>query len=392
MRAGTVRTRDWMRFVRMEGVIGHADEPEDNGKGTEMMGKRMWLVVGLLAVLALAIAGCGQQITAEEIVQHVQETVANTQDAHAVISASLSAQGIDLSATAEVWEKSPTKLRAEVLESSQAEYDGAVLVTDGEQAWYYSPDRNVVMVGPMDKIETPLPQQMIGEMQDIIQAVLDASDVELDGEETVAGRSAYKLILTPREASEGEEAMVLPGNGTTTLWVDKDQWFVLKATYEAGSLGQGTMEVQSFELNPGLADDLFIFEPPEGATVVDVASQAPVPLTLEEARAQADFLLVPAYVPQGATLVEVFKMGGSFILRYDHSPDVAFTVVQGSEPAGPPVGGQSQGITVRGQSAAVVTDEAGGNTFLYWIEDGIFMTVAGHLPLDEAVQVAESLQ
>jgi len=358
-----------------------------------MMGKRMWLAVGLLAVLALAIAGCGQRITAEEIVQHMQETVDNTQDAHAVISASVNAQGIDLSATAEVWEKSPTKLRAEVLESSQAEYDGAVLVTDGEQAWYYSPDRNTVMVGPMDEIDTPLPQQMIGEMQDMIQAVLDASDVELDGEETVAGHAAYKLILTPREAGEGEEATVLPGNGTATLWVDKEQWFVLKATYEAGSLGQGTMEVQSFQLNPGLSDDLFTFDVPEGATVVNVESQQPTPLTLEEAREQANFeLLAPSYVPQGATLVEVYKVGGAIILRYDHSPDVAFTVVQGGDPASPPLGGKVEQATVRGQVATVVSDQTGENTFVYWIEDGVFFTVAGHLSLEDALQVAESLE
>jgi outer membrane lipoprotein-sorting protein len=358
-----------------------------------MMKKGTWLAVGLLAALALLLAGCGQRITAEEIVAHVQETVANTQDAHAVVSASVNAQGIEMSATAEVWEKSPSKLRAEVLDSSQAEYDGTVLVTDGRQAWYYNPAQNTVMAGPVDEVETPLPQQMIGEMQDLIQAVLDASNVELAGEETVAGHEAYKLILTPKEGEGDEEATIFPGNGTATLWVDKEQWFVLKATYEAGSFGQGSMEVQSFELNPGLSDDLFTFDVPEGATVVDVESQQPVPLTLEEARAQAEFpLLVPAYVPGRATLVEVFKTGGSIILRYDHSPDVSFALVQGPDPSAPPVGGDAQQLTIRGQAATAVTDETGGNTFLYWIEDGLFFTIAGHLPLDEAIQVAESLQ
>jgi len=232
-------------------------------------------------------------------------------------------------------------------------------------------------------------------MQDVIQAVLDASDVELDGEETVAGHAAYKLILTPREATEGEQATVLPGNGTATLWVDKEQWFVLKATYEAGSLGQGTMEVQSFELNPGLSDDLFTFDVPEGATVVDAEAQLQhaMPLTLEEARQQVDFeLLVPASVPGRATLVEVYKVGGSIILRYDHSPDVSFTVVEGADPAAPPPNGQVQQALIRGQAATVVTDETGGNTFVYWLEDGVFFTIAGHLSLDDALQVAESLQ
>jgi outer membrane lipoprotein-sorting protein len=364
-----------------------------HGKEGTMMRNRRLVVLGLLVALVPLLAGCGQRITAQEIVDRVQETVTNTQDAHAVVSASLNAQGIEMSATAEVWEKSPNKLRAMVLETSQAEFEDTVLVTDGQQAWYYDPSQNRVLVGPVGEIETPLPQQLIGEMQEMIQVVLDTSEVELAGEEAVAGNAAYKLILTPKEGEDGQEPAAFPGNGTVTLWVDKEQWFVLKATYEAGSLGQGSLEVRSFELNPGLSDEMFTFDAPQGATVIDVESQQPMALTLEEARAQAEFpLLVPTYLPRGATLVEVFKVGGSIILRYDHSPDVSFTVVQGPEPMGPPSGGQAEPLTLRGQSATAVSDEAGGNSFLYWLEDGLMMSVGGHLPLDEAIQVAESLQ
>jgi hypothetical protein len=212
----------------------------------------------------------------------------------------------------------------------------------------------------------------------------------LDGEEQVAGRQAYKLVASPKEES-GEE--LFPGNGTATLWVDKEQWIVLKATYEASTFGQGTMEVQSFELNPGLPDSLFAFEIPEGTTVVDVEAQRPVPVTLDEARAQVDYrLLVPGYVPQGATLIEVFKAGDSIVLRYNHSTKVSFTIIQGPELSGPPPVGQSQDLMVRGQSATAITDEASGNTFLYWTGDGVTVTVAGHISLDEALKVAEALQ
>ena len=85
-------------------------------------------------------------------------------------------------------------------------------------------------------------------------------------------------------------------------------------------------------------------------------------------------------------------MGDAVVLRYNHSTQVSFTIIQGPELSGPPPVGQSQDITVRGQSATVITDEAGGNTFLYWIEDGVTVTVAGHISLDDALEVAESLQ
>jgi hypothetical protein len=163
--------------------------------------------------------------------------------------------------------------------------------------------------------------------------------------------------------------------------------------YEAASLGQGTMEVQSYELNSGVPDDRFRFQVPEGAKVVNAEAQKPLPLTLDEARAQAGFtLLVPDYVPEGATLIEVYKLGDAIIQRYDHSQAVAFTVVQGQTVPDLPALGEGQGVTVRGQSATAVTDPSGGNTLLYWTENGVTVTVAGHISLEEAMKVAESLK
>jgi outer membrane lipoprotein-sorting protein len=291
---------------------------------------------------------------------------------------------------AEVWEKSPNKVRAEILEASEDRFVGTVLVSDGQQAWYYEPARNQVMVGAPEGMETPLPQEMLAQLQDAIQQVLDVSDVELLDKETLAGRQAYKLLLTPKEDAEQQ---VLPGNGEVTIWVDQEQWFILKATYEGGAFGQGGMEVLGFELNPGLDDALFTFQIPEGAEVVEVENQQPIPLTLDEAMQQAGFpLLVPTYVPEGATLIEVFKAEDSIILRYNHSTLVSFAIVQGTGlPSLPPLG-ESQDITVRDQAAMAITDEAGGNSFLSWTENGVTVTIAGHLELDEAIKVAESLQ
>ncbi len=362
---------------------------------------RIWVAFSLLVVLGLILAGCGRQITAEEIVAKMQETVESTEDAHAVVAVDVNIQGIEVAVTAEVWEKSPNKLRLEVLETSQADLAGMMVVSDGEQGWAYNPAHNQVMVGPAGEIQTPLPQEMLTSLQEAIQQVMDASNVELAGEEAVTGRDAYKLVLNPKEEDwQG----LFPAGGMVTLWVDKEQWIVLKAAYDGGTFGRGDMELQSFELNPGLADDLFQFEVPEGVEVVDVEAQQPEFLTLEEAKAQAGFpLLVPEYVPEGATLIEVFRIGGSFILRYDHSPQVAFAVVQGRELSEiapfeslmTTMTGTEQTVTLRGQSAVAQTYGAydtEGNTLLYWTENGVTVTVAGRISLDEAIKVAESLR
>ena len=115
-------------------------------------------------------------------------------------------------------------------------------------------------------------------------------------------------------------------------------------------------------------------------------------MTLDEAKAQAGFaLLVPEYVPEGATLVDVLKMEDSIILHYDHSPQVSFSLIQGPAWTDPLPAGQSQDVTVRGQSATVISDETHGNTFLHWTENDVVIVIAGQISLDEALKVAESL-
>lgn len=359
-----------------------------------MKGK-FWIVASLLLVLGLVLAGCGPQITAEEIVDKMRETLESTDDAHAIVAVDLSVQGVEMSVKAEVWEMSPNKFRAEVLESSQPDTQGMIMVSDGQQGWFYDPAHNQVMIGDVSELETPLPQEMLGELQDVIQQVLDVTDAKLEGEDTVVGRETYKLTLTPKEDAGRD---VFPGGGAPTLWVDKEHWIVLKVEYVADAFGQGSVEVQSFELNPGLDGDLFTFDVPEGAEVVDAKAMEPVPLTLDEAREQAGFqLLVPEYVPGDATLIEVFQMGDSMILRYDHSPLVSFTLVEGSEisklaPFEAQISkmtAKTQDVTVRGQSGTALTDEAGGNTLLYWTEDGVIFIIVGRIGLDEAIEVVE---
>jgi outer membrane lipoprotein-sorting protein len=352
------------------------------------MNKRWFIGLSLLVAIALLLGGCQKQPTAEEIVAKLQEVEASTEDAHAVLEFSAMGQGMDKDLVVEVWEKKPNKFRAEVLEANDPELAGAISVTDGQQFWAYQPSQNEVVVGEVGPDEPSSFRGAIRDMEDMIRQALDATDVELVGEEDVAGVATYKLELTPREGDE----MFLPAGSEVTLWVDQERWVVLQAYFSGGIVGEGQMRVRSFELNMGIADDLFQLEIPEGAKVTSAEDKRPQHLTLDEARAQADFpLLVPSYVPEGATLIDVLTVEEAYILHYDHSM-TSFTVIQG-QPEGvreaPP--GQETEVTVRGQTANLITDGQ-GNSFLTWTENGVAMTIAGRISQDEILKVAESLQ
>ncbi|MFN2271037.1 MAG: DUF4367 domain-containing protein [Anaerolineae bacterium] len=365
------------------------------------MRKRLLLGLSFLVTLTLLLSGCQTGPTAEEIVAKMQEVEASTEDAHAVVEFSVQAEDMDveMDVVVELWEQRPNKIRAEVLEAGEAEFEGVISVTDGEQAWLYHPDENVVVTGALGDLESdeiPVdPQQVIGLMEEGIQWAMDNFDVKLAGEEELNGVATYKLEFTPKE---GEDyPMPIPADAKATLWVEKERWIALQAHVDGSSFGEGWVHVRSFEFNTGLDDALFQFEIPAGAHVINIEDMQPTPLTLDEAEAQAGFdLLVPTYEPDGVTLIEVLQVGEAFVLRYDHST-TSFTIVQGDLPhmeGGLPEGthsGEIVDVDVRGQTATLATDGA-GNSFLSWTENGVSVTIAGHISADEIVKVAESLQ
>jgi outer membrane lipoprotein-sorting protein len=353
------------------------------------MNKRWLVAVSVLAILSLLLGACQSRPSVEEIVAKMREVEESTEDAHGVLELSLHDVGTDQEMVVEAWEKRPNLTRVEVLESSMAEFEGSVLVSDGQQIWVYLPDDNKVLVEEIGPDEPSSPRYVINLMEKVIQHVVDTSDVKLVGEEQVAGEPTYKLEFTPRE---GDETLLPPGS-TTTLWVDQERWVVLQAHFLGRPVGEAWVRVRSFEVNVGLAEDLFVFDIPEGAEVATSESRQPVPLTLDEARAEAGFLLIPAYVPEDLTLVRVFRVDDAYVLYYDQRADSSFTIVQGPRRPSEDIPlGETSEVTVRGQKAKLITDHVAGNNFLIWTEGDLTITIAGQIATDEMLAVAESLQ
>jgi outer membrane lipoprotein-sorting protein len=357
---------------------------------------RKWLIgLSVLAMLSLLLTGCKSGPTAEEIVEKMKDVEASTEDAHAIVEFNIQVEAMDMEVVVELWEERPNKFRAEVLEAGEAEFTGVVSVTDGEQAWLYHPGDNLVVTGALGELESediPVnPQQLIQLMEEGIQWATDKFDVELLGEEDLDGIATYKLEFTPKEGEES--GLPIPVDGKVTLWVEKDRWIALQAHLDGGSLATGWIRVRSYEFNTGLDGTRFQFEIPEGAEVINIEDMEPVPLTLDEAQQQTEFhLLTPAYVPNGVTLIDVFKVGEALVLRYDHST-TSFTIVQGDlpQPMMQTPSGQTTEVSVRGQTATLIMDSS-GNSFLNLTEDGVNIMIAGHVTQDEIIQVAESLQ
>ena len=146
------------------------------------------VVVALSMILALLLTGCQSGPSAEEIVAKMKEVEASIEDAHGVIEVSVQAQGMDETVVVELWEKMPDKFRAEVLESSESEFVGTISVTDGSQAWMYSPYDNEAMVGELSESEMEDeidPGQMIqmGSFKDLLPVGAQVAIAQVIGQD-----------------------------------------------------------------------------------------------------------------------------------------------------------------------------------------------------------------
>lgn len=134
---------------------------------------------------------------------------------------------------------------------------GDLIVSDGSHFWVYYPsvDRKQVLRMPAGQGAggVDLRAQFLGDPLERFQATYE-------GRQEVAGRSAYVLLLEPREAL---------GYRTLKVWIDASDYLVrqFEVTEDNGLVRH--FELSNLKLNQRLADDLFHFTVPEGAHVVD---------------------------------------------------------------------------------------------------------------------------
>jgi outer membrane lipoprotein carrier protein len=134
---------------------------------------------------------------------------------------------------------------------------GDIIVGDGRYFWLYYPsaDKRQVLrssarqgAGAVD-----LQSQFIGDP-------LTRFTHRYHGTEQQAGRTVHVLTLTPRQDA---------GYHTLKVWVDTRDYLVRRFQITEPSGAVVEFQLSNVALNPALADDVFRFTPPAGATVIE---------------------------------------------------------------------------------------------------------------------------
>jgi outer membrane lipoprotein-sorting protein len=389
------------------------------------MSKR--LLATLMLLMSMVLAACAkEEITAENIVTKMQEAQRNTADMHAVARLDYTSRDESGFITAEYWmRKTGAKdeagndiqaIRVKVLEASEADAVGVEAVFNGDSGWLYSPKENTAYVGSKADMEGMRPEEsnggpasqteMLMQLQGFVQQGLDAVNIEIQGEEQVAGANAYKLKITPKPEAQQQLQLPIELLVDITLWVDSARWMPVKLIVDAKDMGKVEIAAQTLEVNAGVDAAQFDAAPPAGATIVKIADMVKEheqeagasATTLDDARAQAGFTLLTAgEVNAGAALVDVqmIKLPQSTAVVQSFSgPGVEWSLVQSQGDFDPSkrdnVGGTA--VDVRGVKGTLIEGKGNVGTLLTWEENGVSFVVAGNISADDAQKIAADLK
>jgi outer membrane lipoprotein carrier protein len=135
---------------------------------------------------------------------------------------------------------------------------GDVVVADGRHLWMYYPSvdaRQVMRTG----MSAAAGQQMDLHAEFLSNPTARYNAV-LQGVESVGGRPAHVVHLTPRTRS---------GYRHVRIWIDREDALVRRFELTEENESVRTLELSNIRRNPTLADNLFQFTPPAGAQVFD---------------------------------------------------------------------------------------------------------------------------
>lgn len=352
------------------------------------MKKIKWLIklIALTIVLAACSSEGGTALTPQEIIENIVKEDKQPFAYYAESTATLS-DGMTL--TMKEWRDETGKVRTEV---SDHLGNSSFSVNDGKIVWTYDSESNQVFTIDLKEFdEESLNKSPTEQAKQLVKAIENTHTIEIVGNEKLLDRDVIHVKAVPNK----NEANLF---GETELWIDKETWFILKTTSKIDNL-LSTTEYTKFEINPKFEQDVFIFDMPEGAEVVDLNTQSEQ-IVLKNVDEAKQYMNKPFYYvadESDMTLHEitVFTMENipaqlTFNYIKEGLPYFSLVVTE--------VGEENQafdgeGINVRGQEG--VLHEMGEFRSISWVEDGIGYAAlidSADATTDEVLELIENMK
>lgn len=285
-----VRWRIWQRAL----AATHAARASRPSWWRRLLDNPAGLVLGGgLAVLAVVIAVTGRglpgagsgTLTPAEVVARAQDAAVSPapESLRGFVTAEIvetrDEQGVVRTATTR-WHVSPERWRTEsrstvVHQGVEQRGPLTVSISDGAQFLQYTSEDAIATITPVRDLDPVLSTRPFGpepgaysgagaSVYAVLRQAGNCLQPEMAGSEHVAGRETFVLKLdrwTCGPVSPGELA------GNWRLYVDRETFFILRATRRVDGVALLTAEVRSFAVNPIVRGGTFALLPPPGVMV-----------------------------------------------------------------------------------------------------------------------------
>lgn len=352
------------------------------------MKKIKWLAT--LFVLTIFLAACssegGTAMTPQEIIENI---IKEDKQPFAYYAESTVTLSDGMKYTMKEWRDGTGKIRTEV---SDQLGNSSFSVNDGKIVWTYdSASNQVFMIDLQDFDEESLNKLQTEQAKQLVKAIENTHTIEIVGNEKLLDRDVIHVKAVP---NKNEENLF----GETELWIDQETWLILKMISKIDDT-VSTTEYTKLEIDPKLDEDLFVFEIPEGAEVVDIneLSDELVVKTVEEVKQYIDKPFYYVEDEGDITLhdINVFTMENvpaQLTLNYIKEGLPYFSIVV-TEVGEENKAFDGEGMNVRGQEG--VLHEMGEFRSISWVEDGIGYTVlidSVEATTDEVLELIENMK
>ena len=353
------------------------------------MNKQMKQITAVLMVLAVVlIAGCTEEMSAEQIAANMMASQENIEDFSATVVRISQVDGENTTVRAKTVFKPPDKERTEYIEP--AEVAGMVTLKNGSTVWMYDPAKNRVI-----KMTRPEKESFETDYTKPTKDLVERNDISYKGTGNIAGRSAYVIEVTPKDKVDRRFI------SRSHFWIDRETWMMIgMEIYDTNGNSIARVEYRDVTFNTGIPDSEFIFEVPEDAKVVEQSlGGMPEEMTLEEARANLSFeLKTPSYLPDGyefEVAVVSDKEHNRLLIEYRNESDRLHLSEEVSYDSDQPEFKmyEPEMVRINGARGKFVSTSVFGvnmNT-LSWSVDGIDYLLSGTLAKEGLTRVAESI-
>jgi outer membrane lipoprotein-sorting protein len=266
--------------------------PAPQTGGLSQLLRRSWRPAAALGATAVAVAAVlvgpslwngESQVNAETIFARTSAAAQTNAPASGPQSyhliATTESGGQSAATTTETWYVDSSHQRSENDWTGDGSADFGFSV-DGADAWMYGDFSGAMRAvhGPASEFSASFGTQngaaSLGEV--LGQYNGNCQKATQDGEETIAGRAAYRIVVTPDVDTcptiAGEPGKDMGKLGTLIVDVDKETFLPLKTEQRGdGGLPAYTYEVTQIEVGSDIASATFSYTAPGGVTVQDVA-------------------------------------------------------------------------------------------------------------------------